>query len=367
MLYFLSKMKDLFGPLRIFEFVSFRAIAAALTTFLLSVWLGPAVIRMLTRLKLGQPIRGKEEVHKLADLHGSKKGTPTMGGLMILITMTLSSLLWVRLDNVYLWVALVPTLLFGVLGFVDDYWKIRKKKSDGISSRQKLAGQFAVAVVVAVFLLKSPTTREMAHHLTLPFIKNSLVQINMGPCALLFLAFVIVGSSNAVNLTDGLDGLAAGCTIAVASVFGIFAYLSDHKELTRYLLLPLTPGVSELAIFCAALAGAALGFLWFNCHPAKVFMGDTGSLAIGGALAIVAICVHQELLLVIVGGVFVMEALSVILQVFFFKTTGRRIFAMSPIHHHFELKGWSESTVVVRFWILSLIFALLGLSSLKLR
>ena len=365
MLYYLSQFKDLFGPLRIFEYVSFRAISAAVTTFLISLLIGPAVIRILTRLKLGQPIRGKDEVHKLAELHGSKKGTPTMGGLMILITMSVACFLWMRLDNSFLWIALLPTLLLGALGFMDDYLKIKRKKSDGISSRQKLLGQITVALLVGLFLMYYPETRDSARNLQVPFIKLTLG--DMGLFTLLFLGFVIVGSSNAVNLTDGLDGLAAGCTISASIVLGIFAYVSDHKELTHYLLLTRAPGVSELAVFCAALAGSSLGFLWFNCHPAKIFMGDTGSLAIGGALAVVAICVNQEFLLVIVGGVFVMEAMSVILQVASFKLTGRRIFAMSPIHHHFELKGWNESTVVVRFWILSLVFALLGLASLKLR
>ncbi|MDD5262196.1 MAG: phospho-N-acetylmuramoyl-pentapeptide-transferase [Methylacidiphilales bacterium] len=365
MLYFLSHLKDWFGPFRIFEYVSFRAMAAALTTFLATLWIGPAVIRMLTRLKLGQPIRGKEEVHKLAELHGSKKGTPTMGGLMILITWTIASLLWVKLNNHFLWIVLIPTLLLGVLGFMDDYLKIKRKTSGGIKSRHKLLWQVLVATAVSVFLIYYPETREASRNLQLPFIKVTVV--DMGWAAVVFFGFVIVGSSNAVNLTDGLDGLASGCAISAASVFGIFAYLSDHKDFTPYLLLPRAPGVSELAVVCAAMAGSCLGFLWYNCHPAKVFMGDTGSLAIGGALAIVAICVNQEFLLAIVGGVFVMEALSVILQVGSFKLTGKRIFAMSPLHHHFELKGWNESTVVVRFWILGLVFALLGLATLKLR
>lgn len=366
MLYYLNTLSDWFGPLRIFEYVTFRAISAALSTFLFTLWIAPTVIRMLTRLKLGQPIRGKEEVHKLAELHGSKKGTPTMGGLMILVTLTLGCLLWARLDNLYIWVVLIPTLLLGALGFMDDYAKVTKKKSDGISSRQKLAGQVLIAVAVGVFLILHPDTKDAARSLQIPFIKFNVVD-SLGPFAVLFFILVITGSSNAVNLTDGLDGLASGCSISVVAVFGVIAYLSDHKDFTAYLLLPRTFGGSELAVLCAALTGSCLGFLWFNCHPAKVFMGDTGSLAIGGAIALVSICVNQELLLVIVGGVFVMEAMSVILQVASFKLTKKRIFAMSPIHHHFELKGWNESTVVVRFWILSLVFALLGLATLKLR
>jgi len=366
MLYYLSELSSHWGPLRIFEYVTFRAMGGALTAFLVSLWLGPLAIRVFTRLKLGQPIRGKEEVRQLADLHGSKKGTPTMGGLIVLMTLTGSCLLWARLDNIYVWVVLVPTLMLGALGFLDDYQKVTKKKSDGIRSWQKLLGQILIAMAVGIFLISNPATQESATSLQIPFIKYTVVD-DLGWFAVLFFILVISGSSNAVNLTDGLDGLAAGCTISVAVVFGLFAYLTDNKDFSAYLLLNRVHGVSELSVFCASLTGSVLGFLWFNCHPAKVFMGDTGSLAIGGALALVAICVNQELLLVIVGGVFVMEAMSVILQVTSFKLTGKRIFAMSPIHHHFELKGWSETTVVVRFWILSVVFALIGLASLKLR
>ncbi|NJK92264.1 MAG: phospho-N-acetylmuramoyl-pentapeptide-transferase [Blastochloris sp.] len=366
MLTYLAELSHIFGPLRVFDALTFRAISAALTAFLVTLWLAPHAIRMLTRLKLGQPIRGKEEVHKLAELHGSKKGTPTMGGIIILLTLSLSCLLWAKPTNLYLWVVLVPTLMLGALGFLDDYLKIKKKKSEGITSRQKLFGQILIAAAVGIFLISHPDTKDAARSLELPFIKVAVLE-NLSWLAVGFFILVISGSSNAVNLTDGLDGLAAGCTVSVAVVFGLFAYVTDNKEFAAYLLLPRNPGVAELSVFCAALTGASLGFLWFNCHPAKVFMGDTGSLAIGGAIAVVAICVNQEFLLVLVGGVFVMEALSVILQVASFKLTGKRIFAMSPIHHHFELKGWNESTVVVRFWILSLVFALLGLATLKLR
>jgi phospho-N-acetylmuramoyl-pentapeptide-transferase len=365
MLYYLHHWEEWFGPLRVFSYVSFRGIGGALTAFLACLWLGPVVVRMLTRLKLGQPIRGREEVHQLADLHGGKRGTPTMGGVLIMLTGVGSALLWVRPDNVFLWVVLVPTLLLGLLGFADDYLKVRRKHSAGISSRQKLLGQMVVGALVGLFLLVYPETAADARNLHIPFVK--LPVVNLGWAAVFFFILVITGTSNAVNLTDGLDGLAAGCAVAVTSVLGVFAYLSDHAELTEYLLLPRTPGASELSVLCAVLAGAEIGFLWFNCHPARVFMGDTGSLALGGALAMIAICINQELLLVIIGGVFVLEALSVILQVASFKLTGRRIFAMSPLHHHFELKGWSESTVVVRFWILGLVCALLGLASLKLR
>lgn len=366
MLYFLHFYEHLFGPLRVFESITFRATGAALTTFLLSLWMGPWLIRVLTLLKLGQPIRSHAEVHKLADLHGSKKGTPTMGGLMILITLTLSALLWIDPRNHYLWIVLLPTLLFGALGFLDDYQKIRKKHSGGITSRQKFAGQILIALATGIFLLNFAETAPHAKSLHLPFLKHPVVD-NLGWFALLFFILVMVGSSNAVNLTDGLDGLATGCATIVVGVFALFAYLTGNRVTADYLLLPLVPGVAELAIFCAAMGGSCLGFLWFNCHPARVFMGDTGSLALGGAIGVISICINQELLLVIVGGVFVIEALSVILQVASFKLTGRRIFAMSPLHHHFELKGWNESTVVIRFWIAGLVFALLGLATLKLR
>jgi phospho-N-acetylmuramoyl-pentapeptide-transferase len=366
MFYYLSEWSHYFTFLNVFQYVTFRAMGAAATSMFLSLWIGPSVIQILTRLKLGQPIRGKEEVHKLADLHGAKTGTPTMGGLMILICLTSSSLLWAKPNNAYLLVALGATLLLGLIGFLDDYKKIRQKKSSGISSRQKLFFQIIIAFGVAVFFLIYPGTFQHVQKLYVPFFKDPLIQ-SMGWVTLFFLMLVVVGSSNAVNLTDGLDGLAIGCTVSVSAVYAIFTYVSSNFKLAEYLLIPFVPGAEELTVFCAALVGASLGFLWFNCHPAKVFMGDTGSLAIGGALAVVAIAVNQEFLLVIVGGIFVIEAISVILQVIFFKMTGKRIFAMSPIHHHFELRGWNETTVVVRFWILSVVFALIGLASLKLR
>jgi phospho-N-acetylmuramoyl-pentapeptide-transferase len=366
MFYYLYRFSEWYGPLRIFESVTFRAMAAGLCTFCLCLWMGPMTIRILRRLKLGQPIRGSEEVHKLAELHGSKKGTPTMGGMMILLAMTMSSLVWVRLDNLLLWVVLIPTLGLGLIGFLDDFAKIAQAGSKGISGKKKMLGQIIISVAVGIFLIGHPETSTWARSLQLPFLKNPVVD-DLGWMALVFFSLVIVGSSNAVNLTDGLDGLAVGCTLPATAVFAVFAYLTAHAEAAQYLLLPRTPHAEELAVFCAAMGGACGGFLWFNCHPAKMFMGDVGSLAIGGALAMVSICLNQELLLVIVGGVFVAEALSVILQVLSFKLTGRRIFAMSPIHHHFELKGWNESTVVVRFWIMSIVCALLGLATLKLR
>jgi len=368
MLYYLSLLSEQFGPLNVFQYVTFRTVGAAITSFLLCLWMGPRVIEMLRRLRLGQPLRKKEEVHKLADLHESKQGTPTMGGVLILFALALACVLWGKPTNPYLWIALGSTLALGTLGFCDDYAKVRKKSSGGLGGWKKIAVQGLVAAGVAGSLLLIPKAREAALTLQIPFIREDFFLIHLPIWgAMLLFVFIIVGSSNAVNLTDGLDGLASGCILTVALVLGLFAYLSSHANLAAYLFLPKVPGGEELVIFCAALFGSALGFLWFNCHPARVFMGDTGSLALGGAVAVVAICINQELLLAIVGGVFVMEAASVILQVASFKLTGRRIFAMSPIHHHFELRGWSETAVVVRFWILSAVFALAGLASLKLR
>lgn len=367
MLYYLSQGEwvQLFSPFNVFQYVTFRAMGAALTAFVISLIVGPFFIRILRRLKLGQPLRYSAEHKELANLHDSKKGTPTMGGIILLVSLTVSVLLWGRWNNDYIWVALLSTLAFGGLGLIDDLRKIRRK--GGITSAQKFTGQILIGFIVSVFFLTHEYP-DKAHAATIhvPFFKESFIPY-LGWWVLPFLLVVMVGSSNAVNLTDGLDGLAIGCTISVSLVYAIFAYLTGYAEFANRLLLPFVFGVSELAVFCAALAGASFGFLWFNCHPAQVFMGDTGSLAIGGSLAVVAIAVNQELLLVIVGGIFVLEALSVILQVASFKMTGKRIFAMSPLHHHFELKGWRETQVVVRFWILSAIFALMGLATLKLR
>jgi phospho-N-acetylmuramoyl-pentapeptide-transferase len=274
--------------------------------------------------------------------------------------------LWARPDNRFVWLALFSMLYLGALGFADDYLKVTKKKSAGISGRFKLFFQIILAVIVTAVFLTSPLLEVQARSLYLPFFKAPVIT-NMGWFTFLFFALVIVGSSNAVNLTDGLDGLAIGCTVTVAFAYTLLSYAAGNFRIAEYLQVPFYPFTGELTVVCAALVGAGFGFLWFNCHPAKVFMGDTGSLAIGGMIGVVAICCKQELLLMVVGGVFVIEAVSVILQVLSFKLTGRRIFAMSPIHHHFELVGWKENTVIVRFWILSGIFALLGLATLKLR
>ena len=372
MLYYLSKLATPIGdwwpgwsPFNVFRYITFRAMMAAITALVICWLMGPYVIRVLTALKIGQPIRTATEVRQLSELHGKKTGTPTMGGTLVILAVFVSTLLWAVPTNLYVWLCLLTILVLGGVGFADDYMKVVKKNSRGISPRTKMAGQLLVAVAVALVLAWDPSY--VNRELYVPFYKKPVIT-DMGLFFFLPFAWIVMtGSSNAVNLTDGLDGLAIGCTVTVAAVYMIIAYTCSNQVYSAYLHVAHVPKASELTILCASLLGAALGFLWYNCHPAKVFMGDTGSLAIGGLLGVMALCTKHEFLLVIVGGIFVIEAVSVILQVASFKLTGKRIFAMAPLHHHFELKGWTETTVVVRFWILSLLFALLGLISLKLR
>jgi phospho-N-acetylmuramoyl-pentapeptide-transferase len=376
MMYYLYKLSE-GGPdwmhgFNVLQYISFRAVAAAVTAFLLSILMGDWVIRKLISLKVGQPIRTAEEVHKLFELHGKKAGTPTMGGVLIHGAVICSTLIWARTDNSAVWLLVFTIVACGLLGFWDDWLKVSKKNSGGISERTKLLGQFGVAAVVACFFLTNPATEVQARALYVPFYKAPVIE-NLGWWSVVFFALVIVGASNAVNLTDGLDGLAAGCTATSALAYSVIAYAAGNVKIAQYLQIPYYPFAGELSVVCLALAGASIGFLWFNAHPARVFMGDTGSLAIGGLLGVVAICCKQELLLVLVGGIFVIEATSVLIQRVVFKLTkrlygeGRRVFRMSPIHHHFELQGWPENVVIVRFWILSILFALLGLATLKLR
>ena len=375
--------------LNLLGYITFRAALATIFSFVLSLVLGPRVIRKLISLKVGQPIRTAEEVHKLAELHGGKAGTPTMGGVLILGTVLTTVLLCGRPLNPFVAVTTCVMLAMGLLGFVDDYTKVVKKDSAGLSARQKLAWQCVIGTLAACFIffknevsgfsMIDGSTGGMGFHMKIggeselisiselcfPLVKQPI--INIGYLAIPFFVLIIVGCSNAVNLTDGLDGLATGCTITVALAYAMLAYLAGHFYMAHeYLFIPYNPLLSELSVVMMALVGAGMGFLWFNCHPAKVFMGDTGSLAIGGGLGMAAICTKQELLLVLIGGVFVMEAMSVILQVGSFKMRGKRIFAMAPIHHHFELRGWHESEVVTRFWILSIVFAMGGLALLKI-
>jgi len=376
-----------FSFLNLLQYITFRAALGCLLAFFLSVVAGPRVIRRLISLKVGQPIRTAAEVHKLAELHGGKVGTPTMGGVLILGSVLIATLVCARPLNPFVAVCACTMTALGLLGFCDDYTKVKQKKSDGVSARTKLFWQLVVALIAGCFIYfkkeisgYGATAEELQRgfagfrlgsepigigSVCFPLFKFPLV--DLGWLCIPFFAAVIIGCSNAVNLTDGLDGLATGCTITVALAYGILAYLAGHFYMaTDYLVIPHNRFVNELTVFLLALAGAGFGFLWFNCHPAKVFMGDTGSLAIGGALGTAAICVKQELLLVIIGGVFVMEALSVMLQVGSFKLRKKRIFAMAPIHHHFELRGWHESQVIIRFWIVSIMLALFGLALLKI-
>lgn len=366
---------DLLAKLtHVLQYPTFRAVAALFIAFTLSVLCGDWVIRKLISLKIGQPVRTKEEVNKLFELHGKKAGTPTMGGVLIIGTLLVAALLCCRWNNPFLWVTIFVTLGLGALGFVDDFLKVSKKNSKGVSSRGKLAVQWAVGLVAGFVLYNLGGQDNYFAHLQLPFIKKEIFEVqNMGWFTVVFFAVVIVGCSNAVNLTDGLDGLASGCTVSTALAYGIFCYVTGYEKIADYLNIEHNPLTNDLVPVCFGLVGSAMGFLWFNCYPARVFMGDTGSMAIGGCIAAIAICCKQEVVLLLAGGVFVMEALSVMLQVSWFKISRklygapRRLFQMTPIHHHFELKGWKESQVIVRFWVLSLLCAMLALATLKLR
>ncbi|HVR30900.1 MAG TPA: phospho-N-acetylmuramoyl-pentapeptide-transferase [Thermoanaerobaculia bacterium] len=352
----LFPLQDQYPALNVFRYITFRAAGAALTALVLCLLFGPMAIRTLRRLAVGQSIREEGP-----ESHREKAGTPTMGGVLILFALTVPTLLWARLDDAYVWVAVLATLAFGAIGFADDWLKVRRRTNKGLSARAKLLLQCVVALAVGGALYRLP----IASTLALPFFKELVY--DLGPFYLLLVLVVLVGSSNAVNLTDGLDGLAIGATLIAAATYSIFTYIAGHRVAAEYLQVAYVPGAGEAAIFCSALVGASLGFLWWNSHPAEVFMGDVGSLAIGGAIGTVALLAKQEVILVLVGGLFVLEAMSVILQVASFKLRGKRIFRMAPLHHHFELAGWKEPQIIVRFWILAILFALLSLSTLKLR
>ena len=361
MLINLARLSDQLILFNLFRYLTFRSGAACITALIISLVLGPSLIRWLKRVQgAGQPIRPDGPERHLIE----KKGTPTMGGVLILSALTISTLLWADLRNGYVWAVLVLTLGYGALGFVDDYIKLSKASFRGLSGRGKLIVQASLGIGVSVWiawLTKGPLGTGM----TVPVFKEVLIPL--GFAFPLFGMFVMLGSSNAVNLTDGLDGLAIVPTIIAAGVFALIAYLVGNRLFADYLQLHPVAGVGELSVFCSALIGAGLGFLWFNAPPAAVFMGDTGSLALGGALGAVAVAVKHEFVLMIVGGLFVVETVSVIIQVFWFKRTGRRVFLMAPLHHHFEKKGWSEPTIVIRFWIVAMILALIGLATLKIR
>jgi len=362
MLYYLSLLEGWYSPLRVFQYITVRTVAAAGTALFVCLLAGPWTIGCLRTFRFGQQIRTGN-----APDHAHKRNTPTMGGVLIVGSITVACLLWARPANLLVQVAVSTLLVMGGIGLWDDVLKIRRQHSDGLSARKKLLLQLLWTAVVVLVLNQDPETSVRLRECMIPFHKEPVLT-DMGLLAAFLVVFaVLVGATNAVNLTDGLDGLAVGCSSSVSLSYLAMAYLAGHAVFAQYLYIPFVPGAGELAVFCGAIAGASLGFLWYNCHPAQVFMGDTGSLALGGAIGIVAILIKQELILLVVGGIFVLEALSVILQVACFRLTGRRIFRMSPIHHHFEKVGWSETQITIRFWILSILFALLGLLTLKLR
>ena len=360
MLYLLYTLAGDIQIFNLFRYLTFRSGGAIITALIISFVIGPRLIRWLKHKQHGgQPIRddGPES-------HLSKKGTPTMGGLMMLFAVTVSTLLWADITNHFVWITLFVTLGYGAIGFTDDYLKVSKKNHKGLSGKKKLVCQFTIAIIAALWI-SAVTPESMNHHLALPFVKNFM--INLGILYAPFVMLVLVGASNAVNLTDGLDGLAIVPIMIAAACFALISYLVGNIVYANYLHIAMVPGSGELAVFCAALIGAGLGFLWYNAPPAMVFMGDTGSLAFGGSLGAIAVIVKHEIVLAIIGGLFVVEALSVMIQVASFKMTGKRVFRMAPIHHHYEKMGWKEPTVVIRFWIVAVILALIGLSTLKLR
>src|SRR5882724_9552849 len=371
MFYYLSVYTDLFSPLRVFQYTTFRAVFAAITALLICVVTGPWLIRRLTEMKFQQPIRGEDDLRELAQAHG-KKACPTMGGILIIWAVVDSILLWARPTNQLVLMCLATLVWLGGVGFLDDWSKVQAKKSAGMRAKTKFLFQIGLGLFVGGLLLSDPLLGQTARKLMVPFVKGPVIA-DMGWWTLLVVVVVIVGASNAVNLTDGLDGLATGCTLTVALAYAVMCFVAGNFRFASYLQVPFVPGAGELTVVCAALIGASLGFLWFNCHPAQVFMGDTGSLALGGSLGIMAVLIHQPLVLVIAGGVFVMEAGSVIIQTGWYRYTkrrygaGRRVFLMAPIHHHFEKKGWYESQVVIRFYILCVICAVVALSTLKIR
>ena len=352
-------LAQFYSGFNVFQYITLRGILGVLTALILSFRIGPTLIRRLAYLNIGQTVRDNGP-----ETHFSKAGTPTMGGALILVAVVITALLWSDLSSRYVWATIAVTILFGLIGGIDDYKKLRYGNTKGLSARRKFFWQSIVGLAAALFLYASAQL-PVETALIVPFFKQ--VAIGLGWLFVPLTYFVIVGSSNAVNLTDGLDGLAIMPTVLVAGALGVFAYASGHATFAEYLQIPHVPGAGELVVFCAALVGAGLGFLWFNAYPAQVFMGDVGALALGAAIGLIAVLVRQELVLVIMGGVFVMETVSVILQVVSFKLTGRRIFHMAPLHHHFELRGWPEPRVIVRFWIITVILVLIGLATLKIR
>lgn len=357
----LYPLREFFFGFNVFRYITFRAAMASITAFLVCVLIGPRIIRFLHNLDLKQTIK-RDGFSKLYDAHQGKEKIPTMGGVLILGALVISTLLWADLSNLYIWLCVLTVVWLGAVGFIDDYLKLLKKDSKGLKARTKLAAQWVLGLGIGFYLHFESASWQLV---SVPFLKGAFLAL--GPLFILFAGLVIVGASNAVNLTDGLDGLAIGCTAMIAVTYGVFSYVAGNMNFSQYLQIPFVNGAGELTVFCAALFGAGIGFLWFNSHPATVFMGDTGSLGLGGALGVVALFTKKELLLLLVGGVFVAEALSVILQVASYKIRKKRIFLMAPLHHHFQLKGLTESKVVIRFWIISFILSLSGLAALKLQ
>src|SRR6185503_19206243 len=367
--------QDPLSFLRLFRYITVRAAGAAITALILGWWLGPKVIAWLRRVKFGQQYADKAEELGLAGRTGSKRGTPTMGGILIVMIMDLTALVWAQW-NTLIQLTLLSVLVLAGLGFYDDWAKITKQNNRGAAAKAKLWVQFTLAGFIAIYLWQAPAMKnlKLVSEVMVPFVKHPVAVGSIGVAiGLIITVLAVVGSSNAVNLTDGLDGLAIGCTLIASFVFLVLTYIAGNARMAAYLQVPWVPGAGELTVFCAAMIGAGLGFLWYNCHPAQVFMGDTGSLALGGALGIIAVLIHQPLVLLIAGGVFVVEAASVMLQTTYFKYTrrktgtGQRIFLMAPLHHHFEKKGWHESQVVLRFYILGILCAVMALSTLKIR
>jgi len=359
LLYLTNYLAQFESGFNVFNYLTMRAILGALTALVLSFVIGPKMIARLSLNQVGQPVRADGP-----DTHLVKAGTPTMGGALILTAIVVSTVLWADLENHYVWVVLFVTLAFGVIGYVDDYRKLILQNPDGLSARLKLFWQFFAAIGASVFLYMNATD-DVSTSLLIPYFKDLLIPLGVLQIAVSCL--FIVGFSNAVNLTDGLDGLAIMPTVLVGGALGVFAYVTGNINFSEYLDIPYVSGAGEILVFCASLAGAGLGFLWFNTYPAQVFMGDIGALSLGAALGVVAVVVRQEIVLAIMGGVFVVETVSVIIQVMSFKLTGKRVFRMAPLHHHFELKGWAEPKVIVRFWIITVILVLIGLASLKIR
>ncbi len=357
----LYPLHDIISFFNIFRYITFRAAMATITAFLISMILGPIVIKFLTQLKIGENIR-KEDSARLYELHSRKQDTPTMGGILILLAILSATLLWADIFNRYIILVLFSTVWLGITGFIDDYLKHIRKKSKGLTAASKFTSQIILGLVLGIILFLTP---QNGTKIDIPFLKD--VSLELGIFYILFVIIVITGSSNAVNLTDGLDGLAIGTVIMVALAFSVLSYVSGNIKFSSYLFIPYIKGGGELTVFCASILGAGLGFLWFNCYPASIFMGDVGSLALGGALGTTALLIKKELLLVIVGGIFVLEALSVILQVASFRLTKKRIFRIAPLHHHFQFLGWSETKVIVRFWILASLLALFTIVTLKIR